>query len=248
MISHDLGLVANVCRRVAVMYAGRIVEERNSADIFRSAAASLYARPGRLAAAARRPRRASAGRRLQEISGVVPAIANFPAGCRFNPRCAQRLGHLPDHRARRRRCSMPAGSSGAITCLTPQASRLTTSSSASRISRCTFPSAAACSAAAARLLRAVDGVDLQLQARRVPRPRRRIRLRQIDGRTVDPRPAGADARPHRARRRGRDRPAIRSTARRWPASCRWCFRTLTPRSIRARPCAARWKTRCACMA
>jgi peptide/nickel transport system ATP-binding protein len=88
MISHDLGLVANVCRRVAVMYAGRIVEERSSADIFRASA-----HPYTLGLVDSLPRlgsRAALGRtRLQEISGVVPAIANFPDGCRFNPRCAR---------------------------------------------------------------------------------------------------------------------------------------------------------------
>jgi peptide/nickel transport system ATP-binding protein len=88
MISHDLGLVANVCRRVAVMYAGRIVEERGSADIFR-APSHPYTR-GLVASLPRLGSRAALGRtRLREIAGVVPAITNFPDGCRFNPRCAQ---------------------------------------------------------------------------------------------------------------------------------------------------------------
>jgi peptide/nickel transport system ATP-binding protein len=86
MISHDLGLVANVCRRVAVMYAGRIVEERNSADIFR-AGAHPYTQ-GLVDSLPRLGSRAASGRRrLKEIAGVVPAIADFPDGCRFNPRC-----------------------------------------------------------------------------------------------------------------------------------------------------------------
>jgi peptide/nickel transport system ATP-binding protein len=88
MISHDLGLVANVCRRVAVMYAGRIVEERSSADIFR--ACSHPYTQGLVDSLPRLGSRAALGRtRLQEIKGVVPAIANFPDGCRFNPRCAK---------------------------------------------------------------------------------------------------------------------------------------------------------------
>jgi peptide/nickel transport system ATP-binding protein len=88
MISHDLGLVANVCRRVAVMYAGRIVEERGSADIFR-ACAHPYTQ-GLVDSLPRLGSRAALGRtRLQEIAGVVPAIADFPDGCRFNPRCAR---------------------------------------------------------------------------------------------------------------------------------------------------------------
>jgi peptide/nickel transport system ATP-binding protein len=86
MISHDLGLVANVCRRVAVMYAGRIVEERNSDDVFR--APSHPYTHGLVASLPRLGSRAAHGQtRLQEIKGVVPGIAQFPAGCRFNPRC-----------------------------------------------------------------------------------------------------------------------------------------------------------------
>jgi peptide/nickel transport system ATP-binding protein len=88
MISHDLGLVANVCRRVAVMYAGRIVEQRGSDDIFR--APSHPYTSGLVGSLPRLGGRAAHGRsRLQEIAGVVPAIAHYPDGCRFNPRCAK---------------------------------------------------------------------------------------------------------------------------------------------------------------
>ena len=88
MISHDLGLVANVCRRVAVMYAGRIVEERGSDDIFRTSAHPYT--QGLVDSLPRLGSRAALGRtRLTEIAGVVPAITDFPDGCRFNPRCAR---------------------------------------------------------------------------------------------------------------------------------------------------------------
>ncbi|MHC2439213.1 ABC transporter ATP-binding protein [Bradyrhizobium sp. USDA 4451] len=91
MISHDLGLVANVCRRVAVMYAGRIVEERGSDTLFR-ASAHPYTK-GLVDSLPRLGTRAALGRsKLKEIAGVVPAIADFPAGCRFNPRCTQATG------------------------------------------------------------------------------------------------------------------------------------------------------------
>jgi peptide/nickel transport system ATP-binding protein len=86
MISHDLGLVASMCRSVGVMYAGRLVEMRSSADVFRSPA-HPYTR-GLVASLPRLGSRATAGRhKLQEISGVVPSIADFPPGCRFHPRC-----------------------------------------------------------------------------------------------------------------------------------------------------------------
>jgi peptide/nickel transport system ATP-binding protein len=86
MISHDLGLVASMCRSIAVMYAGRLVEVRASADIFKTPA-HPYTR-GLVASLPRLGSRAALGRsRLKEISGVVPSIADFPPGCRFHPRC-----------------------------------------------------------------------------------------------------------------------------------------------------------------
>jgi len=91
MISHDLGLVANVCRRVAVMYAGRIVEERGSDDIFR-ASAHPYTQ-GLVDSLPRLGTRAALGRtRLTGDRGRRAGDHEFPDGCRFNPRCAQATG------------------------------------------------------------------------------------------------------------------------------------------------------------
>lgn len=91
MISHDLGLVASMCRTVGVMYAGRLVEVRSSIDVFKSPA-HPYTR-GLVASLPRLGSRAAVGRRrLQEITGVVPSIADFPSGCRFHPRCDRMTG------------------------------------------------------------------------------------------------------------------------------------------------------------
>ena len=86
MISHDLGLVANMCRRVAVMYAGRIVESQPAEAIFATPrhpyTQGLVDSLPRLGERSRRGQQ-----KLREIAGVVPSIAAYPAGCRFNPRC-----------------------------------------------------------------------------------------------------------------------------------------------------------------
>ena len=87
MISHDLGLVANMCKRVAVMYAGRIVEAQVAEAIF-AAPRHPYTR-GLVDSLPRLGERSRRGQqKLREISGVVPSIATYPAGCRFNPRCS----------------------------------------------------------------------------------------------------------------------------------------------------------------
>jgi peptide/nickel transport system ATP-binding protein len=89
MISHDLGLIANMCARVGVMYAGRLVEQRVADEVFR-APSHPYTK-GLVASLPLLGARARHGRhKLKEITGVVPPVTNFPAGCRFNPRCYAR--------------------------------------------------------------------------------------------------------------------------------------------------------------
>jgi oligopeptide transport system ATP-binding protein len=82
LITHDLGVVADVADRIAVMYAGRIVEQ---ADAF-----ELYAQPahpytkGLLDSI---PRLDQKGETLSAIGGLPPNLTNIPPGCPFNPRC-----------------------------------------------------------------------------------------------------------------------------------------------------------------
>lgn len=82
-ITHDLGIVAQVCDRVLVMYAGEIVESGSTTDIFRNprhpyTRALLAASPS----AARQPDK------LTTIPGQVPSLADMPSGCRFADRCS----------------------------------------------------------------------------------------------------------------------------------------------------------------
>jgi peptide/nickel transport system ATP-binding protein len=82
LITHDLGVVADVCDRVAVMYAGQIVEEATTEEIFESPA-HPYTR-GLLEAI---PRIDATRGTLAVIPGQVPSPTEWPAGCRFHPRC-----------------------------------------------------------------------------------------------------------------------------------------------------------------
>ena len=88
MISHDLGLVARICNRVAVMYDGSIVEERAASEVFVDPR-HPYTR-GLLASLPRLGRRLQEGRKpLMEIKGVVPALTERGPGCGFAPRCSK---------------------------------------------------------------------------------------------------------------------------------------------------------------
>jgi len=114
LITHDLGVVAQVADRVNVMYAGRIVEEGPVDDIFYSPLA-----PYTLGLLKSVPRVSKNNERLKAIPGQPPSLINLPVGCPFAPRCEYKqhssesgcnttrpelLGLSSSHRAR---CHVP---------------------------------------------------------------------------------------------------------------------------------------------
>ena len=89
LITHDLGVVAEMADRVAVMYAGRIVEEAPVAALF-AAPAHPYTQ-GLLASIPG----GAPGTKLQAIQGTVPPLGELPSGCSFTPRCPKRFEPCP---------------------------------------------------------------------------------------------------------------------------------------------------------
>lgn len=86
VISHDLGVIAQVCDRVMVMYAGRVVEKANAEILFEDAR-HPYSQ-GLIAAL---PDLEGPIKRLEAIQGSVPSPMAMPTGCSFAPRCAHRM-------------------------------------------------------------------------------------------------------------------------------------------------------------
>ena len=82
LITHDLGIVAEVAERVSVMYAGVIIEESNVEEIFKH---PLH--PYTQALLKSLPSRNMGSDRLFTIPGNVPKLSDLPTGCRFHPRC-----------------------------------------------------------------------------------------------------------------------------------------------------------------
>ena len=82
LITHDLGVVAEMAQRVIVMYAGKIVEEAPVISLFRK---PLHPYTSGLLASI--PQLDVEKKRLHVIKGTVPNLADMPGGCRFNPRC-----------------------------------------------------------------------------------------------------------------------------------------------------------------
>ncbi|KQR69315.1 ABC transporter ATP-binding protein [Rhizobium sp. Leaf341] len=86
LVSHDLGVIARMCARTLVLYAGRRLEEGATRDVL-TKPLNPYTR-GLLRAV---PRRQPEGGRLQTIPGTVPSFAARPAGCCFSDRCPDRI-------------------------------------------------------------------------------------------------------------------------------------------------------------
>jgi oligopeptide/dipeptide ABC transporter ATP-binding protein len=91
MITHDLGVIAEIASRVVVMYAGKVVETAPTEAIFEDPKHPYT--QGLLKSIPTLGQRAVHGRqRLAEIEGMVPGLLQMPSGCAFHPRC----GHVMD--------------------------------------------------------------------------------------------------------------------------------------------------------
>ncbi len=97
LVTHDLGVVAQACNQVAVMYTGHIVEYACAADIFSD---PLHPYTRGLMKSVPRLNSGFKGGRLYAIPGSVPTFKDMPAGCSFHPRCPEvmdicRIDHPP---------------------------------------------------------------------------------------------------------------------------------------------------------
>jgi peptide/nickel transport system ATP-binding protein len=117
MITHDLGVVADIADDVMVMYAGRAAEKAEKRDIF-YAPHHPYTK-GLLESI---PSSLAAGSRLKPIPGQPPSLINLPSGCKFHPRCGYVFDHclseepalhpVAEHGAHTSACWLPAGAAG----------------------------------------------------------------------------------------------------------------------------------------
>ena len=88
LITHDLGVVAEMCDRVNVMYAGRIVEQAPVVELFKTPK-----HPYTVALIGSTPMLGQADKPLTTIPGSVPNLVDLPTGCKFWPRCTARIQH-----------------------------------------------------------------------------------------------------------------------------------------------------------
>ena len=202
LVTHDMGVIAETCDRVAVMYAGRIAEIGPVQDIVQNPL-HPYAK-GLMGAI---PTLAGEEKRLVQIPGSMPRLSAIPAGCSFNPRCAFAFDrcrverpeplpqgaqavacHLYDTAARGNR-GMSASSFVEIEESAPRVRRL----KAVAQSRARRRPSGIPEGGRRRHLRHPQGRDLC--------PRRRVRIGQDHGRTHGRRPVAADFGRSRDRRR-----------------------------------------------
>jgi dipeptide transport system ATP-binding protein len=113
LITHDMGVVAEMAQRVTVMYAGQQAEERGSERLFAGPR-----HPYTAALLDALPERSIGHRRLPTIAGVVPGVTDRPAGCLFNPRC-QRVQERCRHEVPPFTADPGTGGHGRVRCFYP---------------------------------------------------------------------------------------------------------------------------------
>ncbi len=89
LITHDLGVIADIAQRAAVMYAGKIVELANTKDIFTNPQHPYT--EGLLRSIPKITERCDRSSRLAAIPGSVPSLLNLPVGCNFQDRCPHKM-------------------------------------------------------------------------------------------------------------------------------------------------------------
>jgi dipeptide transport system ATP-binding protein len=111
LITHNMGVVSEMAQRVAVMYAGQVMEQRGVAELFADPQ-----HPYTEALLSALPERGPAGHRLATIPGMVPGVFDRPGGCLFAPRCNYATQHSMNVRPELRewnggfvRCHYPLG-------------------------------------------------------------------------------------------------------------------------------------------
>ena len=82
LVTHDWGVLADLCERAVVMYAGEVVEQASVSDLYHGPR-----HPYTLALLAANPHLAAVGQALPAIPGTVPSPSAWPVGCHFQPRC-----------------------------------------------------------------------------------------------------------------------------------------------------------------
>ena len=109
LITHNMGVVSEMAQRVAVMYAGQIMEERSAADLF-----CAPQHPYTEALLSALPDRSDGSTRLPTIPGMVPGLYDRPGGCLFAPRCTYATEH-----SRAERPLLRAWADGKVRCHYP---------------------------------------------------------------------------------------------------------------------------------
>jgi len=109
LITHNMGVVSEMAQRVAVMYAGQIMEERSAQDLF-----TMPQHPYTQALMAAMPERSDGLTRLATIHGMVPGLYDRPDGCLFAPRCAYATDDC-----RARRPALKTWQAGTVRCIYP---------------------------------------------------------------------------------------------------------------------------------